>query len=203
MATLDNRDYTLILDKSGSMMTSDAAGGQTRWKAIQETAFALAAKCEQFDPDGINVYLFSGRFKRYEGVTSEKVRQVFLENDPMGGTNLAGVLQHAFDSYFQRKAAGRTKPSGEVILVVTDGEPDDPKAVMRLIVETTRKMDSDEELSVTFLQIGKDAGATRFLKALDDELPRAGAKFDICDTVTCDDMEEMSLTEVLMSAIED
>jgi hypothetical protein len=203
MASLDNRDYTLILDKSGSMVTPDAAGGQTRWKAIQETAYALAYKCEQFDPDGITLYLFSGRFKRYENVTSAKVRQVFLENDPMGGTNLAGVLQHAFDSYFQRKAAGQTKAEGELILILTDGEPDDPKAVMRLIVETTRKMDSDEELGLAFLQVGKDPGATRFLKALDDELPRAGAKFDICDTITCDDMEELSLTEILVNALQD
>jgi hypothetical protein len=185
------------------MVTPDAAGGQTRWKAIQETAYALAYKCEQFDPDGITLYLFSGRFKRYENVTSAKVRQVFLENDPMGGTNLAGVLQHAFDSYFQRKAAGQTKAEGELILILTDGEPDDPKAVMRLIVETTRKMDSDEELGLAFLQVGKDPGATRFLKALDDELPRAGAKFDICDTITCDDMEELSLTEILVNALQD
>ena len=30
-----------------------------------------------------------------------------------------------------------------------------------------------------------------------------GAKFDICDTVTIDQMEEMSLAEVLLNAIED
>jgi hypothetical protein len=34
-------------------------------------------------------------------------------------------------------------------------------------------------------------------------LQSVGAKFDICDTVTLDDLEEMSLTEVLMNAISD
>ena len=100
-------------------------------------------------------------------------------------------------------ARPRRSPHQGVVIGWRRFMPDDPKAVMRLIVETTRKMDSDEELSVTFLQIGKDAGATRFLKALDDELPRAGAKFDICDTITCDDMEELSLTEILVNALQD
>jgi hypothetical protein len=64
-------------------------------------------------------------------------------------------------------------------------------------------MERDEELAVSFIQIGKDAGATRFLKALDDELTRAGAKFDIVDTITLDDMEDLSIAEILMNAIED
>ena len=38
---------------------------------------------------------------------------------------------------------------------------------------------------------------------LDDELQGAGAKFDICDTVTIDDMADMTLAEVLMNAIAD
>lgn len=31
----------------------------------------------------------------------------------------------------------------------------------------------------------------------------AGAKFDICDTITLDDMEDLSLSEVLLNAITD
>ncbi|MFM6498686.1 MAG: hypothetical protein ACKPHF_17585, partial [Dolichospermum sp.] len=94
----------------------------------------LASKCEQLDPDGITIYLFSGKFKRYENVTSAKVSQIFKENDPSGTTDLAGVLQDALNNYFQRKAAGQTKPNGETILVITDGEPDDRKAVFEVII---------------------------------------------------------------------
>jgi hypothetical protein len=56
---LENRDYTLIIDKSGSMATPDQKGGRTRWATAQESTFALASKCEQFDPDGITIYLLS------------------------------------------------------------------------------------------------------------------------------------------------
>ena len=200
---LENRDYTLIIDKSGSMATPDQKGGRTRWVAAEESTFALASKCEQFDPDGITIYTFSGRFKRYENVTSQKVMQVFQENDPSGTTDLASVLKHATENYFQRKAAGETKENGETILVITDGEPDDRKAVMKVIIETSRRMDKDEELAISFIQVGTDPHATRFLKVLDDEMQSAGAKFDICDTITMDDMEDYSLSEVLLNAIID
>lgn len=200
---MSDRDYTLIIDKSGSMSTPDQVGGRTRWEIAQESTIALARKCEQFDPDGITVYVFSGKFKRYENVTTAKVSQIFQENDPAGTTNLAGVLQDALNNYFQRKAAGNTKPNGETILVITDGEPDDRKAVFEVIIQATRQMEKDEELGISMIQVGSDAQATKFLKALDDQLQGVGAKFDICDTITLDDLEDMSLTDVLMNAITD
>ncbi|HAX86599.1 MAG TPA: hypothetical protein DD379_02920 [Cyanobacteria bacterium UBA11162] len=200
---MENRDYTLIIDKSGSMSTPDQPGGISRWETAQESTLALARKCEQFDPDGITIYLFSSRFKRYNNVTSDKVVQIFQENDPMGRTDLASVLKDATDNYFQRKAAGQTKAEGETILVITDGEPDDRKAVMRVIVEASRHLDRDEELAISLIQVGNDPTATRFLKILDDELQGAGAKFDIVDTITLDDMADMTLPEVLLKAIED
>jgi len=197
------RDYTLIIDKSGSMSTPDQAGGRSRWEICQESTLALARKCEQFDPDGITVYVFSGKFKRYEEVTAAKVAQIFMENDPAGSTNLSGVLSNALNSYFQKKSAGQGKPNGETIIIVTDGEPDDRKAVFEVIIDATRKMERDEELAISFIQIGSDPSATKFLKALDDQLQGVGAKFDICDTVTLDDLEDMSLADVLMNAIHD
>jgi len=200
---MSDRDYTLIIDKSGSMSTPDQAGGRTRWQIAQESTIALARKCEEFDPDGITVYVFSGKFKRYDDVTTAKVTQIFQENDPAGTTNLGSVLQDALNNYFQRKAAGQTKPNGETILVITDGEPDDRKAVFEVIISATRQMEKDEELGISMIQVGSDPQATKFLKALDDQLQSVGAKFDICDTVTLDDLEDMSLADVLMNAITD
>ena len=202
-SVLENRDYTLIIDKSGSMSTPDQAGGKSRWDTAQESTLALARKCEQYDPDGITLYLFSGRFKRFENVTSAKVNEIFMENDPSGSTDLAGVLKDALDRYFKSKSQGTAKENGETILVVTDGEPDDRKAVMRVIIEASRQMERDEELAISFIQVGKDAGATQFLKALDDQLQSAGAQFDIVDTITMEDMEGLTLKEVLLNAIND
>jgi hypothetical protein len=199
---LAERDYTLILDKSGSMAMRDQRGGKSRWAAARESTEALAARCEELDPDGLTVYAFAGRFRRYEGVTARTVSRIFVENEPSGGTDLAGVLHHALDDYFARRARGATK-AGETFLIVTDGEPDDRREVMRLIVDATKKLGSGEEVGLSFLQIGGDAEATRFLRILDDELTTAGAKHDIVDTMTFDEIEDVGLTEVLLRALVD
>ncbi len=200
---LKQRDYTLIIDKSASMSTPDQRNGRTRWEEVQESTLGLARKCEQLDSDGITVYLFAGRFKRYDNVTSGKVAQIFEENEPGGSTDLAGVLKDAFNNYFQRKSIGQTKPNGEIILVVTDGEPDDRTLVMKEIVEASCRIDQDVELGITFLQVGLDPKASQFLKALDTELTEVGARFDVCDTMTFEQMENQTLTEVLIGAIKD
>jgi 5,10-methylene-tetrahydrofolate dehydrogenase/methenyl tetrahydrofolate cyclohydrolase len=87
--------------------------------------------------------------------------------------------------------------------VITDGEPDDRKAVIQVIIAASQKMDRDEELAISFIQVGADPTATQYLKLLDDDLEKVGAKFDIVDTVTIDDMADMSLLEVLLNAIVD
>ena len=207
---LENRDYTLIIDKSGSMSTKDQQDGKSRWEIMQESTLAIARKCEEFDPDGITVYTFSGRFKRYDNVTSSKIEQIFKESEPIGTTRLTQVLQDALNNYFQRKASGQIKPNGETLIVVTDGEPDDRKAVMKAIIEASWKMERDEELAISFIQIGNEPEAKKFLKILDDDLKGkdkndGGAKFDIVDTITIDDIENENLTlkEVLLNAIID
>jgi uncharacterized protein with von Willebrand factor type A (vWA) domain len=199
---LDKRDYTLIIDKSGSMSNIDRGTTKSRWEIVKESTLALARKCDQLDPDGITVYLFSGKFKRFDNVSAAKVEQIFQENDPMGGTNLTSVLQDAINQFFQRKKANQSKV-GETILVITDGEPDDRRSVFEIIIEATRRLSSDEELAISFIQVGSDTSATDFLKSLDDKLQSIGANYDIVDTITLSDMEDMTLAEVLLSAISD
>lgn len=200
---IENRNYTLIIDKSASMATSDEPSGKNRWEIAQRTAYALAKKCEEINSDGITVYLFSGRFRRYDNVTPDKVTKIYEENEPMGQTNLAKVLQNGLDNYFERRAADTTQPNGETFLVITDGEPTDRKAVIRVIVEASQKIDRREELAISLIQVGRDTKATTFFKALENELETAGAKFGIVNTVTVDDMKCMSLTDVLLNAIID
>ncbi|BAQ60932.1 hypothetical protein GM3708_1338 [Geminocystis sp. NIES-3708] len=197
-----NRDYTLIIDKSGSLTTDDGTG-KTRWEIAQESTFSLAQKCDDIDPDGITVYLYSGRFRRYDNVTADKIREIYRQNEPMGKSDLKSVLQDALNNYFQRKASGTAKVNGETMLIITDGVPDEPKEIIRLIIEATHKIDRDEELGISFIQIGKDKKATEYFKALDDLLQDAGAKYDIVDTITIDDMEDMNLTQVLLNAVID
>ena len=198
----NQRDYTLIIDKSGSMSIIEPKFQKSRWELVQESTLALARKCDQLDANGITVYTFSGKFRRYDNVNVSKVEQIFQENEPVGGTNLTAVLQDAINSFLQRKKSNQTS-IGETILVITDGEPNDRRSVFEIIIQASKCLDADEELAISFMQIGNDPSATKFLQALDDQLMEVGATFDIVDTVTFDEMEDLTLTEVLLNAIED
>jgi len=202
VSRLENRDYTLLIDKSGSMAHGDVPNFKSRWDAVKETTQAIANKLHSLDPDGITLYTFGSNFKRYDNVTPDAVDRVFNENEPMGSTALHLALQDVADKFKARKAKGETK-NGETVVVVTDGAPDNQQAVANVISNTTKWLEHDKELVFTFFQIGQDPGARAFLKRLDDDLQREGAKFDIVDTKTFTELEGMTLTEALIAAMDD
>ncbi|CAN5369681.1 hypothetical protein BH11BAC1_BH11BAC1_28050 [soil metagenome] len=200
---LKKYDFILLLDKSGSMATPDCANGTTRWAAAKEATIALARKCAEFDSDGITVIPFAGSFKAYDNITDgpDQVNKIFSENEPNGSTDTAKVIKHVTDAYFSRKKAGNAKPI--IVLVITDGTPDSKSALAQVIVDATKQIDKDEEIGISFIQVGKDPGASEFLKMLDDDLVKQGAKFDIVDTKTMDEVGEMPLADVLVAALTD
>ncbi len=201
---LKNRDYVLVIDKSGSMNETDTPNGQSRWKYAQESTHAIALKVQEYDPDGITVIPFASSFKVYENTTPATLKSVWSENEPMGGTTLGPVLDNVFSSYITRKKAGGTKANGEMLIVVTDGQPSDEGAVAKKIVDFGNKLDNaDEEYGIAFFQVGRDAAATAFLKKLDDDLGKLGAKHDIVDAKTIDEVEAIGLTEALVAALTD
>lgn len=200
---LENKDYVITVDKSGSM-DIDIEPGYTRWQQGQEYVTAMAKFCCKHDPDGIKVIVFSGRTSVYDRVTEAKVKEVFASESPMGRTNLAAALKVAFEDYSARKAKGETN-NGEVNIVLTDGEPDNRIEVMKVIAQFTKTLDSADEYGISFIQVGNDEDARAFLKALDDDLVYAGARFDIVDTKTCDEIDELGLSveDIIIGALED
>lgn len=201
---LKNRDYTLVLDKSGSMSTTDCPSGKSRWTYAQESTQAISREINKFDPDGITVIPFAGSHKVYENTTPETVDRIFSENSPMGGTRLGPVLDAVFSGYLERKTKNTTKPNGEMLIIMTDGQPEDEPEVAKKIIEFTKKLDNgDGEFGISFLQVGKDPGATAFLQRLDDNLEKEGAKFDIVDTKSMEEVENLGLVETLIAALND
>ncbi len=201
---LANLDVEFLLDKSGSMGTKDCANGKkTRWEYGKETLEALANAAQKHDPDGIVVTVFARNFRTYEGVKSggDKITAIYKENEPMGGTDTAKALKSRLDAYFARKSTGEAKSL--VLFVMTDGAPDDEKSVADVIIEASKKLDRDDEVAISFVQVGKDDDATRFLKSLDDELTSKGAKFDIVDTLPVDEVENLSVQELIEKTFAD
>lgn len=202
LENLRNTDYTLIIDRSGSMVTADMPGGKTRWDTMKESTYAVAAHVFQLDTDGLDIRLFSGFHRYYRNVTPEKVKEIFMENSPMGNTDLAGVLKAALDNFFEQRAAGQLKSGGETMIVITDGQPDDEKEVKEVLTAAVKRLRPDDKLAIQFLQVGKDEGATRFLKFLDDELTKErGVWKDVVSTVSLETIERIGLNEVLLDLV--
>jgi uncharacterized protein YegL len=201
---LQNKDYTLIIDKSASMIATDTPTGQSRWKACEETVIGLANKIIKLDSDGIDLYLFNGKVSYHPAIKkADDVKKVF-EEDPEGNTLLEPVLDQALKNFFAKRRDDTVKSNGEMILIVTDGEPQDRPKVATTIIDATKKLQPQDKLSIAFIQVGKDAGATAYLQALDDDLKKSyGATKDIVKTYTMAQVGDKGLNQVLTEIIEE
>lgn len=195
-ATLSEYDFIVAIDASGSMGETDMPGGKSRWEYMQETATAFTRDLEKLDSDGIGVVLFGGaNVQSFDGVTTDKVKDIFANRQPRGSTPLAEGLTEAL------KLAGKSDKK-DFIIVFTDGVPDDQQAAARVLVNAANKQETDDSLTVLFVQVGRDAQATAYLRNLDDNLK--GAKFDIVDAKTMAEAEAFASTaELIAAAIDD
>lgn len=192
---LTEYDFVIVVDASGSMGTEDVKG-RSRWASMQESVEVLARDIEKLDSDGFDLVIFGGaNVSVHTGVTSATLSDAFATRRPNGSTPLAEALTEAL------KLAGKSDKK-DFVLVITDGVPDDQAAAAKVIRDASNKLESDDELTFLFVQIGSDAGATRYLKALDDDLK--GCKFDIVDAKTMDEVEQFaSTTDLIIAAIND
>lgn len=195
-AKLSEYDFVVVIDASGSMGTEDMPGGRSRWAYMQETAAAFARDIGKFDSDGIDLVVFGGsQVTSYEGVGADKINEVFATRSPRGSTPLTEALTAAF------KLAGKSDKK-DFIMVFTDGVPDDKAGAAQAIIAQSQLQETDDALTVLFVQVGRDAAATAYLRELDDSL--TGAKFDIVDAKTMDEAEQFATTaDLVIAAIND
>lgn len=195
-ATLSEYDFIVVVDKSGSMGEDDMPGGRSRWDYMQETAVAFARDICKIDSDGIGLVLFSGAsIVAQDGCDVSKVKDIFATNRPGGSTPLHSALAEAL------KLAGKSDKK-DFVIVFTDGVPDDQAAAAKVIRDAANKQETDDALTILFVQVGRDAGATKYLRSLDDDLN--GAKFDIVDAKTMEEAEKFASTaELIVAAIND
>lgn len=193
---LSEFDFIAVVDASGSMATDDMSGGRSRWKAMQETAEQFLRDISKIDSDGIGLVVFSGSsVDSFDNVNVSKVTEVFQNRNPRSSTPLAEALTAAL------KLAGKSDKK-DFIIVFTDGVPDDEVAAARVIREAANKQETDDALTILFVQVGNDAAATAYLKKLDDQL--TGCKFDIVDVKTMAEAEKFNTTvELIAAAIND
>lgn len=190
-------DIHFLIDASGSMLYPQVAGKpQTRWDAAKEVVGQFVSEALQIDTDGLNLITFGGKTKTYANADLSVVNDIFTAG-PGGSTPLHEGLAQAFS------VAG-SSPKKDVIICFTDGQPDDPDAAKKVLVKQANSQKADDDCTVLFIQLGDDAGATTFLKSLDDDLKPAGAQFDIVDVKTTADVyAASSIAELIQAALND
>ena len=195
IAKLSEYDFIAVVDTSGSMAEPNKAGGSTtRWDAMQESLRGLIRDVSQIDTDGIGMVQLGGNIQSWENVNEANALDIFKDLAPRGGTPLTEALTKAFSM------AGKS-PKKDMIVVYTDGVPDDMDSVKTVIKNQANSQSADDDLTILFVQVGDNAAATKFLTDLDDNLK--GAKFDIVDARTVAEVDAFASTaELLLAAID-
>jgi hypothetical protein len=209
---LANHDVVILIDRSGSMETADCpaavadSSDQSRWQWCCEQTQNLSAQTTGILKDGLRVVVFSTMQKTYDNVQLNNVPDIFQNNTPKGSTNIAVALKHQLDDYFRRKMRPEEtkrplKPL--LIAVVTDGCFDRSIPVQRVITDATKRMDSPDEIAITFLQVGQDNQASHILSDL-----AAGkgnvvkrANYGIVSSKPFSELKKVGLTDALLDVV--
>lgn len=176
------RQYVLIVDRSGSMAARDGNG--TRWDSARLAVEKLIETIFKYDIDhSVPLYLFDDQVEFVGECTDVgQVTQVFQSFKPRGTTDLAKVLDAAMQTYAGVKRPNYATVPGVTFVVILDGGADDNAAVKAVIQKYADPRNgyiaNHTQIAVSFVQIGDDAGATAFLKDLDDNCP----PLDVVDT---------------------
>jgi hypothetical protein len=198
---LGDRDYTLILDNSQVMIPN--SDNHNLWSIIENATLAIANKCEEYDFDGLSLYLYGEKFSKFEHIKAHQIAHIFDTNQPSGKANLAIVLEEALNNYFQRRTLGYGKSNGETFIVILGSFPESPQEVEKVIINAANQISQDEQLAILFIQIGFNQQLTELLTKWDHDLIKLGAKFDICDFILLEEVKPDILAELLLKAIID
>eukprot|EP01117_Protostelium_nocturnum_P007574 TRINITY_DN2711_c0_g1_i5.p2 TRINITY_DN2711_c0_g1~~TRINITY_DN2711_c0_g1_i5.p2 ORF type:complete len:221 (+),score=72.37 TRINITY_DN2711_c0_g1_i5:1031-1693(+) len=182
----DNRRYTVVVDRSGSM--TEKTGGlfsSTKWSQVSKAVQFIVQAVNSSNDEGMSLYFFSNGLPDVkEGLKSaQQVFDAFASVQPFGASKLGKVLIPVFKKHIE------LGDNPESVLVITDGLPTDPARLRKTIVDVTNMIKGPQTLSITIIQVGEDGPATKFLEGLKEGLVKEGQRFDIVDIVTGDQLK--------------
>jgi Mg-chelatase subunit ChlD len=215
-------DIILLIDKSGSMATPDCPisgssglksilpslilGGSpqnSRWNWCRQQINQMSAQTQQILPAGFTVLLFDSGYHLFPHVTTNNLTNIFAANNPGGSTNLTLPLSQVFNDYFKRQKLSKVKIKPLLVGIITDGCPNDPHAVKKMLVDLTHSLKDANEITIVFFLIGgHDSQGEKFARDLTEKLVSAGAAFDIVKAVPFDQVQKHGLASALADNLE-
>ena len=140
-------DFIFLIDVSASMGATDTPTGQTRYDFAKEKAKAFCHEASKIDTDGISIYRFGHNVTRFSDITEDKIDGVFNDGPNEMSTDTAAAIQAAYEEHLARKN------DQTFVLIVTDGAPNNEKAVQDVIVNITNQVKDEREFNIGFLQV--------------------------------------------------
>ena len=195
---LNKGDQFIIgIDVSASMNTRDCPGGMSRLEYAKEQLKVFAAEADKYDPDGADYLTFGQKVTPYLSQNLDSAKKLIDEvKANEGSTDTAGLVREAWKRAQALRAQGAN--DNIVLMIITDGEPNDREAVKKEIRDIAATLTNGEEFGIIFLTVGIiDTGLRSFLTELDDTL---NAKHDIVDVK---DFMEVDFITAFSGAVND
>lgn len=206
LARLAGYDCLLMLDCSGSMGDRIVSLGRrngkltTRWNWCRKELLNLYSKGYRYFPEGITLIPFANNFAIINEARGPAIEGMFKQLTPVGGTNMAKPLAFLLDDYFRRKQRNRGRVKPILIAILSDGEGN-AHQLREIIVRCTHAMSKPREILITFLEVDATELGRPVIHAMDNDLLRAGAKYDIVDSRSFSEINKYGLMRMLVAAI--
>lgn len=202
--SLAQYNVEIVVDESLSMRKRDCPGGLSRWEWCGWQLQNLSDQMAAFAPRGFTLTTFAGGFQTYRNATGSDLKELFANPDFTPGTRLSAPLDARFRDYFSsRNANPGTKPL--LLVVITDGVPHprrEPYMVAQALINASNAVRHSKEVQVVFFQIGgTDRMGRFFLDEMDNALVQNGARNDIVNVVSFEELQRVGLTRALISTV--
>jgi len=177
--------------KKGSQ-TATKGDPPTCWEKAVIGLNGIVNQVAKIDPNGIDVVCFPGISDNVDIYRNLKdtsnLEDLVTAKEPGGSCNMGQALEVVFKEALERGFEISTS-----VLVLTAGKPQDYTVVKENIQNFTKKLEKQEDLTLTFVQIGEDESASSFLNDLANDLncvSASGEEIDIVDTVKDEDIKK-------------
>ncbi|MBC7998709.1 MAG: hypothetical protein IAF58_12245 [Leptolyngbya sp.] len=191
---LTNHDLVLFIDKSSSMNSPFEGTGLSQWDWCKTSAHDLFSVSAYF-PLGITVVMFDSNYEVLKGRTARDIEGIFQHYGPSGGTDLAKPFWEQLSEYFNR----RSDKSRPMIFAVISDFGTSGEQIREGVYEAARRVRTAQELTISLLEVGKGGGL--LVQTLDTDLVNVGARFDIVDATSSEDLAKIGLKNALIAGL--
>jgi hypothetical protein len=191
-------NIVLIVDRSGSMSSSVGSDDSTtKWEWCQSNIQNFTRDIAPLlDNNQLTLLFFDNDFTTLRNCTPNTVQRIFHDLHPQGGTNMSAPMQSVFSEYFKAR-----QPRPLLVVVLTDGIPNDPNSVEAAIITATKQMSDKAQLKVRFLEIGDEYTGGALLELVDNHLVSQGAQYDIVDYASFDEVRKLGLARAMVAPV--